>query len=328
MKRFRYQRICGIVCFICALVPAAAESFRVRKLHSVSLAEDSADGQTLAVGINDSIAVFLPDETEYLEGIELKMLIPQSVAGWRDSVACSVYDGIAPVPSSSQIDYSGTKIYVTPLPARLSWVLQIPLTEPNSLRDSPYATKASAVPDTSKKYTFIRFQPAMKGVPEETINAELSVSVKPILINMGKLLLSVLAGDGGPERCTVLIDGTAAADGARSFLLSPGVHNLSVQSEEYRTEVRSFYIDRAKTTELSVELKSLEPTLLITAPDTAAVYIDDEPYVPDGTEFVISEGEHRLRFLIGDYEIIRTLSVRKGKSYTANLAVDLQITEE
>ena len=44
-------------------------------------------------------------------------------------------------------------------------------------------------------------------------------------------------------------------------------------------------------------------------------------------EFVISEGEHKIKFTIGDYEIIRSITAIKGKTYSANFSLDLQITE-
>ena len=52
-------------------------------------------------------------------------------------------------------------------------------------------------------------------------------------------------------------------------------------------------------------------------------------YVPDfkGKEFVISEGEHKIKFSIGDYEIVRSITAIKGKTYTANFSLDLDISE-
>ena len=44
-------------------------------------------------------------------------------------------------------------------------------------------------------------------------------------------------------------------------------------------------------------------------------------------EFVISEGEHKIKFHIGDYEIVRSITAIKGKTYTANFSLDLEITE-
>ena len=78
-----------------------AETFRVRKLVPLKISGNETAEQSIFIGINDGIALFMPDDMTFLEGIEIKMQIPAEISEWRDSVACSVYDGIKPVPSAS-----------------------------------------------------------------------------------------------------------------------------------------------------------------------------------------------------------------------------------
>lgn len=305
-----------------------SETFRVRKVCSVNLPGDSAEEQNAVVGINDSLAVFMPEDMTYLEGFELKIKIPQIVADWRDSVAFSVYNGIRPRPVSSVIDYSGTRIFVTPLPAKLNWIVQVPVKYKNSIKENGYIAKVDAVPDVSSGYTFIRFQPAMKGVPDEAYEAKLDVFVKPVLMNKGTLRLLVSAPDGQNSACQVFVDEVPVSLENGKILLDSGKHNVNIQSEEFRNEVRTVYIEQAKTSELQISLKSLAPTLTVTAPENSDVYVDDLKIDSFGTEFVVSEGEHIVKCQLGSYEIVRSLQVEKGKSYFVNLAVDLEISEE
>ena len=307
--------------------PAAGETFRVRKLFPVTITDGIQDEQTVTTGINDSIALFLPDDTTYLEGIEIKMEIPDAIAAWRDSVACSLYQGISPVPTPSQIDYSGERIFVRPLPNRLSWILQIPLKAQNSIKDTPYATKVDFIPGTKNHFVFIRIQPAMKGIPEETADAQLKMTIKPLLINKGRLHITTRF-PSQEKPYTLFIDNVQKTALDAGYLLDPGVHDVSIISDFYRGEARTVRVEQAKTTELGIDLKSITPTLLITAPDNTTVYLDDTQFEKVGKSFEIAEGEHKIRFLIGDYEVIRTINVQKGKSYTASLSVDLKITEE
>jgi len=162
---------------------------------------------------------------------------------------------------------------------------------------------------------------------DETINAELKITVKPILINKGKLRVSVACPNGDASPYTIFIDGTKT-DADAGYTLSPGVHDINIVSDFYRDEMRTVRIDQAKTTELAITLKSLAPTLLVTSPDNAAVYVDGRKWTAFGKETEISEGEHTVRFVMGDYEIVRTLNAQKGKSYTASVAVDVKISEE
>ena len=325
------QGICSkIIVFslLCAASPLFSETFRVRKLFPLKLTGTVQNEQTFVAGINDGIAIFLPDDRSWLEGIEIKIAIPEAVAAWQDSVALSLYDNITPRPSSSQIDYGGTRSFVKPLPTRLSWIIRIPLSASVSFKESAYETKLALVPDTKRGFVFVRLQPAMKGIPDETINAELKSSVKPILINKGKLCISVAALTGETSPYTIFIDGNKTAADRNGYTLSPGTHDVNIVSDFYRSEMRTVRIDQAKTTELAIALKSLVPTLTVASPDNAAVYVDGQKCGVFGKAFEISEGEHTVRFVMGDYEIVRTINAQKGKSYTASVAVDLKISED
>ena len=111
----------------------SAETFRVGQCHVVNLKEETDFSAVKKLGLNDSIAIYLPEERLFLEGIEIKMDIPEETAMWRDCCGAYVYDGIRPAPSEQQIDFTGNKIFFGVLPGKLSWVLQIPLKKENSI---------------------------------------------------------------------------------------------------------------------------------------------------------------------------------------------------
>lgn len=309
------------------------ENFRVRKVHFVQLEEDSSFEKTVVTGINDSICVNLPEKYEFIEGIEVKIQIPSSVSSWHDSVAFSLYENIRPRPESSQIDYSGTRIFLKPLPSKVYWIAQIPLFKETSLKDSSYTTKIDAVPDIKGGFSFIRFMPVMKGVPEETLSAELTVTVKPCLVNKGRLTLFLERADGVKDNALdIIIDDEVSLaqtyDEKYSAVFEPGLHNINIRSEDYRNEVRSVIVEQAKETEIRILMKSLAPRLSVSAPDKVEIFLDGDKVSEFGKEFEISEGEHRISFVLGSYEVIRSITAEKGKTYSANLNVDLQILEE
>ena len=192
--------------FTILLISLSSESFRIRKLIPVQISGTSTEEQNITCGINDSIALFLPEDRTYLDGIEIKITIPPSVAEWRDSVACSLYEAIKPTPSSNQIDYSGKRVFVTTIPSKLSWILQIMSQEEANNKTSQYATKINLLPTQESNYTFLRFQPAMKGIPDDTMNAQFKLTIKPILKNKGKLILNVASLNESKNNYTVYID--------------------------------------------------------------------------------------------------------------------------
>ncbi len=315
--------------FVILVSSLFAESFRIKKVHVLDVTNES-QSSSATLGINESLAINLPEDKTFIEGIEVKMVIPEAVALWRDSVACSLYNNIRPTPNSNQIDYNGTRIYVKTIPPKLSWILQIPLRENSSLKSDQYTTLVDSIPDISKNVIFLRFQPVMKGIPEETMNSKLQITVKPILINKGRLRLSLSTTDDKLKPCTLFIDDDSfdLNNQNKDILLSSGIHNISIISEFYRSEMRTVRIDLAKNTDLQINMKSIEPTLFITKPEGVSVYFDDVPCEIFDKEFAISEGDHKIKFIVGNYEVARTISVIKGKTYKVNFNIDLQIVEE
>ena len=306
----------------------SAESFRVRKVFEAEILQEQGNEASAKLHLTDALAIKLPEDRTFIEGLELKFDIPETVAYWMDSVACSVYSNIKPVPSSSQIDYSGTRSYVSTLPGKLSWVLQIPLKKDNSIKSNNYTTKVDTVIEPSNNTVFIRLQPVMKGIPEETSNAIIPITIKPILSNKGRLELIATEDGAASKPYSVFIDDKIASLADGKIILETGIHNISLISEFYRNEMRTVRIEIAKTTLLHIELKSIEPTLIIQAPEGSSVLLDDEECSIIGKAFIISEGEHKINFKFGDYEILRTITATKGKNYKAYFSMDFEIEEE
>lgn len=307
-----------------AMSVAVPEPFRVHKLFPITITDDDATEQTVTTGINDSVAIFLPDELVYCEGIEINIQIPDEVAQWRDSVICSIYENITPVPTEKKIDYNGTRFTTSILPMRTSWAMQIPFKKENTIRETAFAEKLNKIPDISKGFIFIRVQPAMKGIPNETLEAKLKISVRPLLINKGKFVLAVNAD----KPYNILIDDKQVSENISGSFLDAGAHTVSIVSEHYRNETRTIRIDQGKTTSISVTMRSIEPTLLIHAPENATVFLDEEPVNQVGKEVPITEGNHRIRFHTNSYEVIKEIFVQNGKSYTASLSMEVMVTEE
>ena len=313
--------------FFCICIPAAAESFRVSKAESVTVSIESPEAKA-DLGINDALVMFMPKDLTFIQGIEIEIKIPQIVAEWRDSMAWTLFDKIRPAPDSSRIDYSGDRLMLGTLPQRLSWTVDIPFTSINSLKETPYASKLNIIPDVSSGYLFLRLQQAMKGVPDEFGDAKFDISVKLLLIDEGKLFVK-LSGPAKPLKpYSVFVDDKPVTLLAGGNMFSPGVHTVSVISDYYRNEIRTVRIEQAKTCVLPITLRDIEPTLQITAPENARVFFDNAEIKSRDNPFVVTEGEHTVRFVIGDYEVIKTVNAVKGRSYTAALTIDAAISEE
>ena len=328
---------------------ADSENFKVGKLWDISFG-DVTETVDFKAGIDDAVHIKLPEDMTYVCGIEINMKIPEEIAAWRNSVAYSLYDDVKPKPSEKKKDYSGKRISYATIPGRLSLHIYIPLTQEFNIKDSPYSEKIPVTPKVDKKDLFFRLQLILEEAPETFGSAKIEISVKPVLIDKGRLNFSV-----EPAKQLNLPTLTKNADSAKksqkdtkceksakytifiddkeipnfnTMLLPTGEHHVSIVSESYRNELRTFIIEQAKTTNLSVELRSIEPTLIFICPMNTEIYFDEKLIENPKTAFIIEPGEHSAKMVVGDYEIVKNFTAVNGRSYTMSLDIDANIYEE
>lgn len=301
--------------------PLSSEVFRTHR--TVVLDMNSNPGEKKC-GINDSVAVILPVDMTFVQGIEITVKIPQAVANYRNTITYSLYKEIRPFPSEKSIDYSGTELYSGLYPGQLIWTILVPLKKNNTIKQSPYADK-SLIPDAEKGFVFLRNQLAMKGVPASVMQAEFDVSASVILAELGALKITAPAAS---ENYSVVVDEKAESpNGAGLYLLKPGKHTVSISSEEFRNELRTVLIQRAEITELSVALTSVQPAISVQAPEGTRVFVDGAE-VKDINSLDLESGEHIFKFVLGGYEVSKNVSIQKGKSYNISVNMDATIKEE
>lgn len=324
-KSFFCKVFCAFFLFPAFFFSANAENFRVRKVLPVQISQDG-ESSKVAAGIADAVFITLPDDMTFINGIELTFKIPEVVALWRDSVAYVFYENLSPAPSEKSVNYYGEKIYLKTVPAKLSHTLNIPLADDFAVKDNPYAEKVAKI-SSFQKGIFFRFQQVMKGVPEELEAAEIEITAKAILRNKGILSLQINPPPSDEKKYTVYID-EKPADLSQKIMLDTGEHHLSVSSESYRNELRTFRIEQGKTSSLEITLRGSEPTLRIVSPASAEVLFDGSPVENTKTPFVVEPGEHTVKFSLGGYEVVKSVSVSKGHSYTVNLDVSASVSED
>lgn len=305
---------------------AYAETFRVHQtiVLPVKVNEESVP---IKAGINDAISIEMPPDMSFVQGIELYIKVPQIVASWHDSVAWSIYNEISPSPTEKNIDYTGTRMIVGTFNS-LSLNIQVPLKQKNSIKKNPYAFYVEEIPDVKGNKMFFRLQIAMKGVPEEIDDALFEITAKPILINKGRLLLKTEPPkDQKEEPYTVFIDEKLVDIPNEGLLIDTGVHNLSIVSDFYRNEMRTITVQQAKTYSLNVTFRDITPIIVISAPSNAIIFLDNNEIENKSVPFSVPQGEHKVRFVIGDYEVVKSVTAVNGRSYTVSLDIDATISE-
>ncbi len=306
---------------------AGAEDFRVKQTHIVEVS--AKDGRsTESIGVNDALVIVLPEDKTFIEGVELSFKVPKIVAEWRDSVAWSVYGSVSPAPSEKRIDYSAERLQVGTFGSSLSLNMQIPFSDINTIKRNPYSIYMDDLPPNRQNFIFIRTLLAMKGASDEIPESRFEVSVRPLLIDKGRLSVKLLPPEGTEmQSYTAFVDGKAV-DKIDGILLSTGNHDVSLVSDFYRNELRRVNISQAQTTELVITFRDIAPTIRIAAPEGTKVFLDDEELSLGQDLYKVLPGDHVVKFVVGDYEIIRNVKAENGHGYSVSLTMDATLSEE
>ena len=318
---FTKRHIFNILIFVAFFAHSNAEVFRTQR--TVVLAADEYASEIKNVGINECVSIKLPDDLTFIQGIEIIVKIPKILANFQNTVIYSLYDNIAPFPSEGKNDYSGKAIYSGLYPGHLSWSILVPLVKGNTIAKNPYADK-TLIPDSGRGFVFLRNQLAMKGVPQKVLDAEFEMSAKTVFTDFGAIRIRANHDTG--DFSIMVDDAEAKPNSAGLIFLKPGKHSVAVISEKFRNEVRTVAVEQAKTTEIGLELKSVEPTFAFNAPQGTRIFVDGNEIANAG-KMKLEAGKHAFKFVLGGYEVVRSVEIQNGKHYDISVNFEANIKE-
>ncbi len=317
-----------ITCICLSPVPSWAESFRALVSGTVDLSSSNAEGSTINIGSNGSVLVTLGKDTRFLRGIELELTAPQGWLAYRGSLAMLVYADLDHQPSRGINDLEGRRVIFDPLPNKVKTVYQIPIRTPHGMRTSPYAVVLPSTVLPSSFPILFRLMAIVKGLSEEVENMVFTLTAKPIFTDEGAVKISYrypqqLRG----RQFTVLIDDVVLENPSEEQLIKEGEHHLVVLSEDYRNESRRFMVERAKTTDLVIELQDPTPLIIFESPGNTRIFLNNTPVPRDSGPIPVEPGTHEARFQIGDYILTKIINVQRGKTYKVAMSVGIDIDE-
>ncbi len=315
------------------LTSLCAEPFRTSSLipYQVTVPVVSETGsqsvRRTQMGINDSMEIIFPHENQFIKGLEIEIRIPKIIASYRDSVVLYLYENGTKSSGGDQYDYEGTLLFKDLMPSRLSYTFRIPFTSHQFSENSPYAASLPVSLNPESNNLILRTQLAMKGVPDSFFTARFEVSVIPVLADTGMVSFEL----NYPEQAEVTVPlcyiDDILTDITEPVILSSGLHHVSIISEQYRNEMRTFSVEKAGVTELFISLQPVTTDISIQAPEGAEISLDGVP-VESHRAIPVEPGDHVISYSFSDYEITKTVTIVRGKSYTISLSVDISIFEQ
>jgi hypothetical protein len=319
------------LCLICALEMPEAETGELTRVlidGSLTVSADNPAGSSISLSYISSTVISLVNDSRFLRGVELIITVPQAYLAYRDSLAVAVYADIGQVPSDGVTDIEAAMIFLEPIPNKIQTVFQLPIRSGHGLHTTPYVTVPNHIIQPRSFPILVRIMPIIKGISEAIEKMRFTLTAKPVLSNEGALSLSFRYPEqlhGKPF--VLLIDDILIERANDIHLLKEGEHHLLILSEDFRNENRTFFIERSKTLELTIDLQDPTPLIFFEAPQKTVIYFDNG-LVNIDKPLAAEPGKHEIKIQLNDYSIIRSITVQKGKKYKVSLLVDLNISEE
>jgi len=318
-----------ILAFLPAFSFAQAETFRSIIEGTVEVTLERQQEITVTIGINSSVIINIGPDARFLRGIEIEIAAPQSWLQYRNSLVMIMYNNLNPQSASGTADITGNRIAFEALPSRLRIIYHIPVRVQHGLRTTTTVTMPSAVIPPSAFPIMFRLMPVSKGLPDEFENMTFNFIARPILSDEGAVkLIPRYPAQMRNRPFTVLINDNVISNISEEIMLREGEHHLVILSEDYRNESRRFFVERGRVSELILDLQDPTPVIVFEGPQNTRVYLDNIPVSNIHEPVPVEPGSHEIQYQIGDYTIIRSINIQRGKTYRVSLAIDLTIKEE
>ncbi|MCL2758596.1 MAG: hypothetical protein FWD22_00055 [Treponema sp.] len=305
-----------------------AESFRTSVEAIVEISPGAAE-VVVPLGINSSVILDLGADARFLRGIELEISAPQSWLPYRGSLVMIMYNNLNPQNASGLTDMDGSRIAFEPLPSRLRIVYHIPLRQQHGLRTTTSVIMPTGVVQPVSFPIMFRLMQVSKGLPDDFDNTIFTLIARPILSDEGAVRLIPRFPPNLRNRpFTVIINDNVITNISDQILLREGEHHLVILSEDYRNESRRFVVERAKVIDLTIDLQDPTPIIIFEGPQNAQIFLNNTQISRNREPVTVEPGMHEVKFQVGDYTVIRSINVQRGKTYRVALAVDLTVQEE
>jgi hypothetical protein len=301
---------------------------RILNAGNILVSLDKPEGDSLTLSYTGAAVILLDREVRFFRGIELELTVPQTYLAHRGSLTVALYTDLDRTPEPGIADLEARMLSMEPIPNKIQIVYQIPIRPGHGLRDSPYAVLPLGLTPPESFPLLFRILPAIKGLSEEVETMSFRLNVKPILSDEGAVRIIFRYPENLDRRpLTTLIDDEVVEQPQDIRLLKEGEHSLVILSNDYRNESRRFVIERGAILDLSVVLRDTAPLVYFEAPDNALIFFDNEAVDSSRQPISADPGPHEVRFQMGDYTMVKPLTIRRGKTYRIALAVDLSISE-
>jgi hypothetical protein len=325
------KRVICIALMACSTAVIWPDQIRSLVVEEVRIPSDATFEQTIALSVEEAAVLALEEDTPFLEGIQLELVLSNELKKYFDSFALGIYKNLSPQPERAVRFYTGERVFFQYLPYLNRIYIQISLGQAPGGEIPPVGTYRLQSPLERTDFPLLlTMVPLAKGIPATIADKKFYFSIKPLLEKKGFAVLVLHFPEGLEEESIELyVDGAQIESSEQRLELPSGIHQLRIVSSSFKEINTSFTVESGKTNQLDVDLEETVTQLTIDAPSGTELFLDGEK-ISDGTTFPIpvSEGNHLVRAKIADHSISKKFAVQKGKHYHLSIIFDIIINED
>ena len=281
---------------------------------------------------SEIILLRLPEETRFLRGLQIEVVLSDELKRYADSFGIGIYSDIDPPPHKNERSFRGKNAFFAVLPYSNRSYVRLPVVADSETAGSetPGTLGTASVVLPSSFPILITIQPIMKGIPDPVSNRKFFLTVKQDIEKKGLMDLKLVKPQGlDREEVVVYLDDKTIDSLTFPLVLDSGLHTLRVTSDVFKNEIVNFALNPGEAKDLAIVLQPAFSTLAIESLEGVAVYLDGKKILPGfGERIQLTEGEHTIRFKLGDYSISRKFTVIKGKNFSISLLFDIKFKED
>jgi hypothetical protein len=327
----RQLKLICIILTTCSAVISWPDQIRGLVVEEVRVPSDAAFEQTIALSLEEAAVLALEEDTPFLDGIGVELVLSNELKKHFDSYALGIYKNLSPRPQEEVRFYSGERAFFQYLPYLNRIYIQIPLGRAPSGEALPVGTYRLQSPLKRSDFPLLlTMVPLAKGIPASIADKKFYFSIKPLLEKKGFANLTLHFPEGLEEQpVDLFIDGVQISVPEQRLELPSGIHQLRIVSAAFKEINTSFTVESGRTSPVDIDLEETITQLTIDAPSGAELFLDGEK-IADAASFPIpiSEGNHLVRAKIGDHSISKKFAVQKGKHYHLSIIFDIIINED
>jgi hypothetical protein len=312
---------------------AAADPIRGLVAAETPLPVEAGVQQTVALALEEMAAIHPQGNLQFLEGIEIELLLSNTLKKYFDCFAVGMYKAVSPRPQKEQKSYQGETVLLQYLPYQNRVYFHIPIAGASpASAPAADAFRAEKPVRLAEFPLLLRIIPLAKGIPDPVSESQFYFTLKPIVANRGLFELKVLHPDSrrdSPAPYSVFFDEQPVGNPLEVREMEAGLHQLRIVSPDYQEVDAAFTVEPGRRSSMEILLVEAASSLTLDLPPGTEIFLDGNKLaVPPNQKVQLKEGEHLIRIKVGENSVSKKFSVKRGNHYQISVIFDIIILED